>query len=336
MEISCEESYDKNHGKCCGKTTLGNGNKLGNKLLLVLLRSVKNNWKQVIGGHITDGAPAPELFKQFIFDCIEFCKHTGLKIVSLSPDMGNENRSLWKDLGVKIQKTDIRQNNFIYDNNNVFIMPDVYHLIKNLKNSALRNPIKLPKEYCEAEVLPTEYVHCKFVVDLWNNEQRKDSNRDEEHRLLHYLKREDIYPNNFQKINVGAAVRFFSLKTAAAVETAVNCKFLSKNALNIAHFIRLIDEFFLLTSSKLRKTSITQRNKEKKYDFLQKLIGTVKQTEFGLNGWKPLNVGLIMYSLSIIETSELLFCNGLHIKKNLAHSLDRIAKEIRKNFPVLL
>jgi hypothetical protein len=106
MEISCEESYDKNRGKRYGKTTLGNGN----KLLIVLLRSVKNNWKQVIGAHITDGAPAPELFKQFIFDCIEFCKHAGLKIVSLSSDMGNENRSLWKDLGVKIQKTGIRQN----------------------------------------------------------------------------------------------------------------------------------------------------------------------------------------------------------------------------------
>jgi hypothetical protein len=81
MEISCEESYDKNRGKRYGKTTLGNGNKLGNKLLLVLLRSVKKNLKQVIGAHITDGAPAPELFKQFIFDCIEFCKHAGLKIV---------------------------------------------------------------------------------------------------------------------------------------------------------------------------------------------------------------------------------------------------------------
>lgn len=310
MEISREESYDKNRGKRYGKITLGNTNKLGSKLLLVLLRSVKNNWKQVIGAHITDGSPAPELTKQFIYDCLEFCKKGGLKVVSLSSDMGNENRSLWKELGVKIQKTGIRQNYFTYDGNNVFIMPDVCHLIKNLKSTALRSTIKLPKEYCEAKGLPTEYVHCKFVADLWNIEQRKDSNRDEELRLLHHLKREVIYPNNFQKMNVGSAVRFFSLKTAAAVETAVNCNLLPKDALTTAHFIRLIDEWFTLTSSKLRKTSITKRNKETKYDFLQKLIGLVEQTEFGLNGWKPLNVGLIMSSLSIIETSELLFCNG--------------------------
>jgi len=310
MEICCEESYDKNRGKRYGKITLGNTNKLGSKLLLVLLRSVKNNWKQVIGAHITDGSPAPELTKQFIYDCIEFCKKGGLEVVSLSSDMGNENRSLWKELGVNIQKTGIRQNYFTYDGNNVFIMPDVCHLIKNLKSTALRSSIKLPKEYCEAKGLPTEYVHCKFVTDLWNIEQRKDSNRDEELRLLHHLKREVIYPNNFQKMNVGSAVRFFSLKTAAAVETAVNCNLLPKDALTTAHFIRLINEWFSLTSSKLRKTSITKRNKEQKYDFLQKLIGLVEQTEFGLNGWKPLNVGLIMSSLSIIETSELLFCNG--------------------------
>jgi len=80
--------------------------------------------------------------------------------------MGNENRSPWKDLGVKTKKTGIRQNCFTYDDNNIFIMPDGCHLIKNLKSTALRNPIKLPKEYCEAEDLPTECIHCKFVADL--------------------------------------------------------------------------------------------------------------------------------------------------------------------------
>lgn len=157
-------------------------------------------------------------------------------------------------------------------------MPDVCHLIKNLKTLTLSNAIKLPIEYCEEKCLPTEYVCCKYVVDLWNIEQQKDSNRDKELRLLHHLNTEIIYPNNFQKMNVGAAVQFFSLKTAAVLETAVNCKMLPKDALTTAHFIKLIDEWFLLTTCKLRKTSITKRNKEKKYYFLQKFIGLVEQT----------------------------------------------------------
>ncbi len=40
----------------------------------------------------------------------------------------------------------------------------------------------------------------------------------------------------------GQQIQFFSLKTAAAVVTAVNCELLSKDALTTAHFIRLIDE----------------------------------------------------------------------------------------------
>lgn len=39
-------------------------------------------------------------------------------------------------------------------------------------------------------------------------------NAGKELRSLHHLNRDDIFPDNFQKMNVGAAIRFFSLKTA--------------------------------------------------------------------------------------------------------------------------
>lgn len=113
-------------------------------------------------------------------------------------------------------------------------------------------------------------------------------------------------------MNVEAAVQFISLKTACALETAVNCKIIPKDALTTAHFSRWINEWFSLTSRKFRKTSITKRNGEKKYEFLQKFIGLAEQTEFGLRGWKPLNVGLIMSSLAVIEISKLLFSNGFY------------------------
>lgn len=70
-------------------------------------------------------------------------------------------------------------------------------------------------------------------------------------QLLYHLKEEDIHPNNFQKMNVGAAVRFFSLQTAVAIEFAVQSKILPKVALTTAHFIRLIESWFSLMNSKL-------------------------------------------------------------------------------------
>lgn len=71
-------------------------------------------------------------------------------------------------------------------------------------------------------------------------------------------------------MHVGAAIRFFSLKTAVAIELGVKLNILPIEAITTAHFIRLIHEWVSLTTSKVRKTSITKRNKENKYDCLLK------------------------------------------------------------------
>lgn len=92
-------------------------------------------------------------------------------------------------------------------------------------------------------------------------------------------------------MNVGSAIRFFSLKTAVALELAVKFGSFPQDALVTAHFIRIFDEWFTLTASKLRKTSITKYNKESKYDFLEKVITLFENLTIG-KGWKPLNVDL--------------------------------------------
>lgn len=51
-----------------------------------------------------------------------------------------------------------------------------------------------------------------IIKDLWNQE----TNSNKELRSLHHLNSEDLFPDNFEKMAVGFAVRFFSIKTAAA------------------------------------------------------------------------------------------------------------------------
>lgn len=82
MKISPHISYDKN-------ITIGNSTKVGNKLLVVLIKGIKHTWKQIIGAHVTDGV----------------VESFGIKVLSLSSDMGNSNRALWTVLGIKIKKT---------------------------------------------------------------------------------------------------------------------------------------------------------------------------------------------------------------------------------------
>lgn len=121
------------------------------------------------------------------------------------------------------------------------------------------------------------------------------------------MNRNDIFPDNFQKMNVGAAIRFFSLKTA--LELAAKLGTLPQNVLTKSHFINLISKWFTLTASKVRKPSITRNNKECKYNLLDKVITLFENLTTG-NSWEPLNVGFILSSLSLVDIAETLFSNG--------------------------
>lgn len=77
-------------------------------------------------------------------------------------------------------------------------------------------------------------------------------------------------------MNVGATIRFLSIQTASALECAAKeGNFLEaecKEAVTTAAFIRLIEEWFLLIKSRMRKASITLNNRDRKYIFLHQII----------------------------------------------------------------
>lgn len=83
----------------------------------------------------------------------------------------------------------------------------------------------------------------KYIKNLWEAEVNQ------EYRSLHHLNGEDVYTNNFEKMNVGSAVRLMSLKTLVAIEKATNDKILPRDALTTSYFINLIDRWFALVSS---------------------------------------------------------------------------------------
>lgn len=187
-------------------------------------------------------------------------------------------------------------------------MPDYRHLLKNLKNAVLKGNNILPESYVTSNNLPTQNVDGKYVRALWEAETC-----DKKHlRFLHHLKRRDIYPDpdNYEKMHVGAAIRFFSEKTSSAIETAVHLKLLPKAALTTAHFIRLIEDWFGIVNSKTRKASITKRNKRSKFEYLRKITDLFQLISFTKKGWKPLNRGIILASLSIMDIAEFCFKNG--------------------------
>lgn len=306
MEISGKLDFDKNQNKFFGQTTLDASGVIGNHLTVVLVRGIRSPWKQIIACEVTGPSTKGILSKQLIQRCIHFVESCGLNVVSVSSDMGSNNRAMWVSLGVEITQNENKRNNkFQMNGHDIYITPDVCHLLKNLKNAVLNTIIYLPNALVVDEELPCNTVNGNYIIDLWNFEVDKSY----ELRSLHHLKRNDIEPNHYNKMNVGSAVRFFSVKTAAAIELAVSNKILPPEALTTAFFCRLIELWFSICSSKISKAGITCKNKDFKLKFLFKFIEIFQNTIIN-KGWKPLNTGMIMSTLSLCQITELLIQKG--------------------------
>jgi len=117
----------------------------------------------------------------------------------------------------------------------------------------MKGDVCIPETFCVAHNLFFKYVHGKYIRKLWEAENQGKK----ELRLLYHMKGKDMYPDNFQKIKVGATIRFFNKKTASAIEVAVHMKQLPFKASTTAHFIRLIQKWFSIVNSRTCKTSIT-------------------------------------------------------------------------------
>jgi len=316
MYINDSGGINKNKMEFSGGVTLGpstdkagenniNDTK-GNQLLVALIRGAMEPWKQVIGCHITSNKTSGTDLKKFVYECIDFATELGLKVVAITSDMGGKNRNLWNELKISVNKIGARLNKFEYKKKGIYVIADQCHLLKNLKSTLLNGYITIPEYFKFEENIPSQTVSGCYIKQLWD----KEVTEERELRLLHHLKREDIFPDNFQKMHVGAAIRFFSMQTVAAIQVAVKLQILPENALSTAAFIKLVYQWFEMINSKTRKTSITKKNQVKKYDFLMKFITTISDTQFNGTGWKPLNTGLILTTLSICDVTQVLLKNG--------------------------
>lgn len=310
--LSCDEflineqlDYDKSSGVFIGYVSLGDDESLvGQKMLLVVVRGVKNRWKQIIGCHVTrKERMEPELFSNFLLQCIDELEKCGLRVIVFSSDLDGRNKSFLNSMNISASQMGKCINSFSFNKRDIFVIPDICHLLKNLKSSVLSQPVFLPSDYVEKHNLGDfNVVRGSYVIELWNHEVSNNM----EKRLLHHLRREDVYPSNFDKMNVGAAVRFFSPKTASALQTATKMGILPPGAVATAQFILTMYEWFTIVSSQLRKTSITARNCDVKYIFLNSIIDLFKNIVF-TKGWKPLNYGIVIATTSFCDVAEFLF-----------------------------
>ncbi|XP_067216957.1 uncharacterized protein [Linepithema humile] len=163
IKISKQQDYNKNLGKFLGRATLGkNLDDLGEKVFAVVVRGVKNRWKQIVACHVTHTTSIdPQLLKDFMLDCITSVESCGLYVVALSSDLDSRNRGLWTSLNIQASRHGTINNFFVFNNYPIYAMPDACYALKNLKAAMLRQLIYLPEAYVELEKLPT---HSRWVL----------------------------------------------------------------------------------------------------------------------------------------------------------------------------
>lgn len=327
MEIAGDLDFDRSTKSFVGRVTLGDTSKTGNHLTVVVLRGLNTPWKQIIACHITGPTTNGNDMKNLIMEVITVATSVGLNIVSICSDMGSNNKALWASLGVCVSRSE-RTTCFAVENKEIDVLADAPHLLKNWKSAIQNSIIHIPEEVARENGLITNKVGGRFVTDLWNIEMQGTSRL----RTLHHLSQEIVNPGHFSKMNVGYAMRYISTKTAAALETAVTQRKLPPEALTTAWFIRILRQWFDVINSRKRLSSVTARNITQKREFLEHFVDIIQHSDIG-KGWKPLNTGTILTTISFLRIATKCFQNGYKFllgSRLSQDALENIFSQVRK------
>lgn len=112
-------------------------------------------------GNFTDGA----VYWPVIVSIVEAAALVGLHVLNVTTDMGSPNRAMWKSIGVTYDKPRIQHP--VVPNQLLHFMPDVPHLVKNLKSAIIRGQIiTIPQHVVEKEQLASSKVSVAPLKDL--------------------------------------------------------------------------------------------------------------------------------------------------------------------------
>lgn len=328
MEISGTKDFDNVGKKFVGNVTLGPKGVTGNHYTGVLLRGLKTPWKQIVAHEITGPCTNGSDMKRLALSTVQAATGVGLKVKAIVSDMGSNNKALWNALGVNVTRSDRNTSFTADDKETIHVFADAPHLLKNIRSAFLSHVITLPEDICKEHDLPSKNVSSSYVKELWEMEKNSKDGL----RSLHHLHKEHLFPSHFSKMNVATAVQLFSLKTAAALEKGVRLRQIHKDALTTAWWIRVMYEWFNIMSARHRKKSITLRNKERKFEFLERVVNIFQNMEFG-KGWKPVQTGVILSTTSVMNLAKELLSMGYEFLmpgRLSQDALENVFSQIRK------
>ncbi|KAL4103435.1 hypothetical protein QTP88_018812 [Uroleucon formosanum] len=211
--------------------TLGRIDKIGSHALVIMVRGLYNNWKFPLSYYFTGSGIKGDNLAIIVKESVQKLFDLGLTPVAIVCDQGTQNRRMFSLLGGTIKKpfTEICDRK-------LFLVYDMPHLIKSLRNNLLNGNIQI-----DTKIISFDDVKKTYEIDSNSSTARAMCKITPAH----------LAPNAFQKMSCKLAVQVLSRSVSAAIKTCVGTKELnSSTALNTASFIEDVNDMFDSANSK--------------------------------------------------------------------------------------
>lgn len=280
---------------------------LASKALVFIFAGLNSRWKQIVAYYFTTDKCDGSSFKPIIVKLTSLGECVGLEIHLVTSDMGPSNLQMWDAFGIVSQKNKEVVNCIPHPVNKdrmLYFMPDVAHLLKNLKSSLINNEIiTLPDYICTEYELPSNAVRFSHIVSLIIYQEKKQL------KLAKKLKVKDVSKNHFIKMSVVSAKHFFCTEVAAALSD-LSQKFKNDKMKATIWFIKTMAAWFLFMSSRSRKFGLSLYNVEKYTStiiLLEEVLNLFKHLSIGKkSAWKPIQNGIILATKTVLDLSYML------------------------------
>ncbi|KAK3933125.1 Transposable element P transposase [Frankliniella fusca] len=303
-------SYCHSLKELVGKATLSSHSGDATKALVVLLAGISKRWKISVAVELTNKKSVEnsvkgndstgQAYTSLINTVLEKAQAAGLRVCSVSTDMGSDNLAMWKSLGIsggKNKEVVSSINNPYRPADQFFVMPDSVHLFKAIKKLMEKNRIvTLPDDIVQQENLPSSIVDYQHIEDLFEFEKGNEL------KCAFRLRADNINcKGHFKTMGVGQARAVVCHRSAVGLERMAKA-LENPSYKTTAWFIELVNTFFTLVTARHRGLAISKQNPEA----YEKAINLIKKTACVFsymttgNSFKPAQRGMRVLCNSLL------------------------------------
>lgn len=282
MKITPGQIFDHATNTYLGRTTLANQSKqydTATHALVIMLGGIASRWKQVVAYYFTSGSVDTLKLKEIIEEIINKAETIGLRVISVTSDMGSVNTGLWKLFGINASKYGTVNNSCPHPVDNkrrLYFLHDTAHAFKNLNQGLLRNKyITIPDNFVNTYELPINIVDASHLMELCS---KQEDTLYFNLALAPKLRKQLLdTKNHFLKMKVSSATNVMSYAVSSALE------FLAEDTNNpdfitTSWFISIMSRWFKIMSARSLKLALGKLKKEKLTEtisFLEAIIELV-------------------------------------------------------------